>query len=210
MMLPIAVAVTCALVVERITFAWVSLLFYLFHQGPDRKSVWFVSSLMQLVFGCAGAVVTSLLRLVSFSVRSVLWCVLILAIWGLLYACALHWAEALVAFQAAYNSSVGGALRLAIVIPMRLLQLVWDGLVPLYNLFVYCTTTVPTRVLLESVLLGMDNFIDAAKNLVLFISTTTGSLYNYVQIIVKPPDSFDPNLRLLDLVTPLAHLRLAA
>jgi len=208
-MLLLAVCVTCALIVERITFAWVCMIFYLFNQGPDRKSVWFVSSLIQNASNVVAAVLSGVFRLMSFSVRGTLWIALILVLWGVAYVCALHAAEALVAFQTTYNSSVGGAFRLAIVVPMQIAQLLWDGVVPVYNLVVYCIKTVPTRILLENVLRNMGDFENAVINLSLFVQSTTTSLFNYVQIIINQPDSFDPNLRLLDLVTPLAYMRLA-
>jgi hypothetical protein len=115
---------------------------------------------------------------------------------------------ALIAFQKAYNSDVGGAFRLALVIPMQLLQLIWDGLVPAYNLVFYCIKTIPTRILLENVLRNISDFQNAMLNLGLFVKSLTLSLIAYVEIIITPPDSFDPNLRLLDLVSPLAYWRL--
>lgn len=210
LLLVIAASVTGALIIERITFAWVCMIFYLFNQGPDRKSVWFVSSLIQNASNMFAAVLSAVFRLISFSVRGTLWITLILVLWGIAYVCALHAADALIAFQTAYNSTVGGAFRLAIVVPMQLVQLIWDGVVPVYNLIVYCIKTVPTRILLENILRNMGDFENAVINLALFIQSTTTSLYNYVQIIIKQPDSFDPNLRLLDLITPLAYLRLSA
>jgi hypothetical protein len=103
---------------------------------------------------------------------------------------------------------VGGAFRLALVLPMQLLQLVWDGLIPAYNLLVYCLKTIPTRILLENVLRNLSDFENAMLNLGLFVQGLTTSLVRYVDLILTPPDSFDPNLRLLDLVSPLAYWRL--
>ena len=135
-MLILATAITIALVVERITFACVSLIFFLLGVGPDRKSVWFVSSLVQNLSATASAVSNSIFRLFSFSVRSAIWCVLILVIWGTLYIAMRYSSEGLAALQKGYNSDVGGAMRLALVIPLQLVQLLWDGIVPVWNLVI--------------------------------------------------------------------------
>jgi hypothetical protein len=208
MLLILVSAITVALVAERIAFAWVSLLFHLFNQGPDRKSTWFISSLVQNLLGLFGALLNSIFRLFSFSLRGILFLTILLMLWGLAYICARHSAIALTGFQTAYNSDVGGAFRMALVLPMQLLQLLWDGLVPVYNLLIYCIKTIPTRILLENVLRNLSDFENAMLNLGRFVQSLTISLIDYVDLILTPPDSFDPNLRLLDLVTPLAYWRL--
>ena len=208
-LLLLASCVTAGLMAERVTFACVCLLLHVFTRGPDGKSTWFVSSLVQTLTGCAGSMASATLRLASFSVQGVLLLALVLMVWALLLICAQFYAEGLVAFQTQYNSSIGGVLRMALIIPARLVQLLWDATIPLYNLVMYCSTTIPMRVLLEDVLRDMHNFEQAALNLALFIRALMQSLVAYVGVIVDPPDSFDPNLRLLDLITPLAYWRLA-
>jgi hypothetical protein len=208
-MLILATAITSALVLERITFAWVTLLFYLLGVGPDRKSVWFVSSLMQNMSDTASTFFNSIARLFSFSVRSCLWCILALMIWGALYVAMRYSTEGLISLQKAYNSDVGGAVRLALVTPLQLIQLLWDGIVPLWNLIVYCVKTIPSRVLFENVLRNMGDFKQSILHLAFFMHKLLLSMFAYVKIIIDPPDSFDPNLRLLDLITPLAEWRLA-
>ena len=202
------VSVSLSMVAERITHAAVCLVFYLFNQGSDRKSVWFIGALFQSLTGLIGGAVSSTFRLASFSVRSVVWCALVLLLWGVVYVCAVHYEDALIAFQRSYNSSVGGTIRLFVVVPLQLLQLIWYGVVPVYNLFVYCVTTIPTRVLIENVLLNLGDIKNAVVNLGFFIEGVTYSLYDYVMLVINPPDSFDPNLRILDLITPLSYLRL--
>jgi hypothetical protein len=208
MLLILVSAITIALVIERITFAWVSLLFHLFNQGPDRKSTWFVGALVQNTVGLLSTIASAVSRLFSISLKGLLFLTILLVVWGVAFVVARHSAVALIAFQRAYNSDVGGALRLALVIPMQLLQLIWDGLVPAYNLIVYCIKTIPTRILLENVLRNISDFEGAMLNLGLFVKSMTISLIAYVELIITPPDSFDPNLRLLDLISPLAYWRL--
>ena len=208
-MLILTTAITIALILERINFAFITLLFYLFGIGPDRKSVWFVSSLMQNISSTTSAVSTSILRLFSFSVRGLIWCVLAISIWGALYVAMRYSAQGLISMQRGYNSDVGGAVRLAIVTPLQLIQLLWDGIIPLWNLIIYCLKTIPSRVLLENVLQNMSDFKQSIIHLAFFIQQLVMSLFSYVKVIINPPDSFDPNLRLLDLITPLAQWRLS-
>ena len=198
-----------AVLVAAVVVAFVTLVLHVFNQGPDRKSTWFISILFQNIVGLFTASLGSFFRLFSFSIRSLVWCALLLMLWGLAYVCAKHSTDALLAFQQAYNSNIGGAFRLAIVLPMQMIKLIWEGLVPLYNLIVYCIKTIPTRVLLENVLRNLSDFENCVLNLGMLASTLTQSLVDYVTIIITPPDSFDPNLRLLDLITPLAYWRLA-
>ena len=208
-MLILTSAITVALVAERITFACVSMLLFVMGVGPDRKSVWFVSSLFQNISNFISSITNSVFRLFSFSVRSFLWCMLILGIWGMLYIAMRYSSEGLIALQKGYNSDVGGAVRLALVLPLQLTQLLWDGIVPLWNLFFYCIKTIPSRVLFENILQNMGDFKESILHLALFMQQFVFSLFAYVKLIISPPDSFDPNLRLLDLVTPLAEWRLA-
>ena len=209
LMVLLACAVTVGLVAERITFACICLVMHVFSQGPDRKSTWFVSSIVQTATGFVGSMASAVIRLLSFSVQGVLVLALVLVIWAILFLCSRYSTEGLVAFQQHYNSSVGGVLRMALVIPMRLVQMLWDTTIPLYNLIVYCATTIPTRVILENVLRDLHNFEQSILNLALFLRALMQSLVAYVGVIVDQPDSFDPNLRLLDLITPLGYWRLA-
>ena len=209
MILALVTALTVALIGERIIHACVALVFYLFNHGPDHKSVWFVGTLLQSLSALIGSTVSAFLRLFTFSIRGIFWTTIVLILWGLLYACGRYSAHALISFQAAYNTNVGGTANLFIVLPFRILQLIWDGFVPLYNLFVYLVKTVPSRVLIENVLRNWNDFEDSMLNLGLFSAKLAGSLYNYIIVILWPPDSFDPNLRLLDLITPLGYFRLA-
>ena len=208
-MLIIAAVITLALIAERLTYAWVRLGFHLFNQGTDGKSTWFISSFVQSASSAIGAMTSSVMRLMSFSISSVLCLVLILVMWGLLYAVARDGQYALAAFQSAYNSSVGGALRFVVVLPLQLLHMLCDWIIPAYNLLIYCIETVPTRVLFENVLWNMSPLLNCVSNLGMFMQRVVMSLSDYVQLIINQPDSFDPNLRLLDLITPLAYLRLA-
>jgi hypothetical protein len=208
-MLILTSAITIAFIAERITFAFVSMMLFVMGVGPDRKSVWFVSSLFENISNFLSAISNSIFRLFSFSVQSLLWCVLILVIWGLMYIAMRYSSEGLMALQKGYNSDVGGSLRLALVLPLQLTQLLWDGIVPVWNLFFYCVKTIPSRVLFESILQNMGDFKQSITHLALFIQQFVVSLVAYVRLIISPPDSFDPNLRLLDLVTPLAEWRLA-
>ena len=209
MLLVLVSAITLALIAERIIFAWVCLLFHLFNQGPDRKSTWFIGALVQNVTSLIGSVVSSIARLFSFSFQSLLILSLVLIIWAFAFICARYSSEGLIAFQQTYNSSTGGSFRLVFVWPVKLLQLLWDAFIPIYNLLVYCVQTIPTRILLENVLRNVSNFESSMLNFALFIQALVKSLIDYVDIIITPPDSFDPNLRLLDLITPLSYWRLA-
>ena len=208
MLLP--AAVTVALIAERVLFACTLLVFHLLGQGPDRKSTWFVAALFQNCTAVVGALGSSVLRALSLSVRTIVWCALALMIWGMLYTVARNSSEALIAFQGAYDGQIGGAYRLAFVLPMQILQGAWTGLVPLYNMAVYTLRTAPVRVLLENVLRNWSDFENSMLNLTLFCGKLTISLYDYILLLFSPPDSFDPNLRLLDLLTPLAYFRLFA
>jgi hypothetical protein len=209
LLLTVAITLTVALAAERILFACASLAVFLLNLGPDRQAAWFIGAIVQLFVGLASAVLSALLRLMSFGIRGVLVLTVLLIIWALLFICARFSSEGLVAFQTAYNSSTGGVLRLSVLMPLKLLQLLWDAVVPVYNLLVYCGTTIPIRILLENVLRNLSNFEQSAINLTLFVKEMILSLTAYVDIILNPPDSFDPNLRLLDLVTPLSRWRLA-
>lgn len=210
-MLAIVTFLTAALVIERLLYASVCLLLFLLGVGPDRKSSWFVTLFMQNATTLASGVLNSFSRLLSVSVRAVLWCCVIIALWWVLYYAGRHSAPALLMFQRVYNSDVGGVLRMAIVVPAQLLQLVWEAVVPLWNLVVYCLHTIPVRIVLENILdsEGLSEVKECVKHLALFIQQVIISLFDYVGVILNPPDTFDADRRLIDLMTPLAEWRLA-
>jgi hypothetical protein len=210
-MLAIVTALTIAIVSERLLFACVSLIFYLLGIGPDRKSTWFITLFVQNTTNLTAGILNSISRLFSVSVRAVLWYFLILVLWWALYYASRHSTPALIMFQHVYNSDVGGALRLAVVVPAQLLQLVWDAVIPMWNVVIYCMKTIPTRIVLENVLdqEGLNEVKECVKHLALFIQQFLISIVNYVHIIITPPDSYDADLRLIDLTTPLAEWRLA-
>jgi hypothetical protein len=210
-MLAVVAILTAALVAERLLHASVCLILFILGVGPDRKSSWFVTLFVQNTTSLVSGAVGSFSRLLSVSLRAVLWCCVIIALWWVLFYAGQHSAPALIMFQRVYNSDVAGPLRMAIVVPTQLLQLIWDAIVPLWNLTVYCLHTIPVRVVLENVLdpEGLDEVKDCVKHLALFIQQTVTSLVDYVSCIITPPDTFDPDRRLLDFMTPLAEWRLA-
>lgn len=210
-MLAIVTALTVALVAERLLHACVCLLLFILGVGPDRKSTWFVTLFLQNAMALISGVLNSFSRLLSVSLRAVLWCCAVIAVWWVLYYAGKHSAPALITFQRVYNSDVGGALRMALVIPTQLLQLVWEAVIPLWNLVVYCLQTIPVRIVLENVLdpVGLGEVKECVKHLAFFVQQIIVSLIDYVGIILTPPDTFDADRRLLDLMTPLAEWRLA-
>jgi hypothetical protein len=82
MLLILVSAITIALVVERITFAWVSLLFHLFNQGPDRKSTWFVGALVQNAVGLMSSIASAVSRLFAIGFKGLLFLTIVLILWG--------------------------------------------------------------------------------------------------------------------------------
>jgi hypothetical protein len=208
-MLAVVSVLTVVLFVERLTFAVVSLLFYVFGDRSHGKSVWFVTSMFQGVLGMVSSVVNSFCRLFAISFKGVLWCVVVMAVWGFLYVVAQHSSVALVSFQRVYNSEVGGLLRSVLVIPMQFALLILDALIPIFNMIVYVVKTVPVRIFTENILSDVGDVVSCMEEMALFVSTMLESLVHWVMVLVDPPASFDPGLRVLDLLTPLAHARLA-
>ena len=210
-MLAIVTALTAALICERFLYACVCLLLFLMGIGTDRKSTWFVTLFIQNASSLAAGILTSFARLVSVSIRAVVWCCVVIGLWWVLYYASRHSAPALIAFQRVYNSDMGGTLRLAIVVPMQMLQLIWDAFVPMWNVVIYCMHTIPMRILLENVLdmEGLAEVKGCVTHLALFVQGAVISLVDYVQVIMHPPDLFDADFRLIDLMTPLAEWRLA-
>ena len=208
-MLCLTLALTCALAIERITFAFVTVLLFILGVGKDRKSTMFVASFIQNATTFLSSCINAFGRLLSVTLRGLMWCAVVFVVWGVVYLAARHSGPALIELQSCYNSSIGGMVRLWLVLPMQLLRYVWDGIIPIWNLIIYCIKTIPTRVLLENVLRGVGDIESCAIHLALFIRALVISVFNYVNVLVHPPDSFDPNLRLLDLVSPLAEWRLA-
>ena len=208
-MLAIVTVLTVVLFIERFTFAIVSLLFYIFGVGSHGKSVWFVTSMFQGAMGMASGVINSVCRLFALSVRGVLWCAVIMALWGFLYVVAQNSAVALVTFQRVYNSEIGGLLRSVVVLPMQFALLIFDALVPIFNMIVYVIKTVPTRIFTENILSDMQDILRCTGEIALFVSSMLRSMVDWVFTLIDPPASFDPSLRVLDLLTPMAHVRMA-
>lgn len=208
-MLVLVTAITVMLVIERFTFAVVCLLFHMFGMGSDRKSVWFVTTMIQSLLTFVLGMVSSFFRLVSFSVKGVAWCLLVMVLWGVLYVVAQYSAEALIGFQRVYNADVAGLCRSVLVIPMQFSLLIFDALVPIFNMVMYVIRTVPVRIFTENMLTDLSDITHCMLEIVLVVKTLLESMFAWISTIITPPASFDASLRVLDLMTPLAHVRLA-
>ena len=208
-MLAIVTALTAMLVIERFTFAVVCLVFHLFGQGSDRKSVWFVTSVMQGLISFVTGLLSAISRFFTLSVRGAMWCVLVMVVWGVLYCVAQNSTEALLTVQRVYNTDIAGLFRSALVIPMQFSLLIFDALVPIYNMLMYVIKTVPVRIFTENMLTDLADITACMMEIVLFAKSMLESLFSWISVLVNPPDSFDASLRVLDLMTPLAHVRLA-
>ena len=207
-MLEFLAVFTVLLVAERVQFAVLCLLCHLMGCGSDKRSMWFVTTLIQNTITLASGIFSAASRLVSFSLRGLMWCAAMMVCWGCLYVVCQHAPTAMISFQRMYNSDMGGFLRLVFVLPLQVLQLLWDGVIPMYNLFIYCMKTIPVRVLLENVMQDFGDFRSCILELGHTIESLLSSVYTYVLIWITPPDSFDAGLRILDLMTPLGHFRL--
>ena len=199
---------TVMLLAERVQFAILCLIWHFMGCGSDKRSMWFVSTVFQSTITFVSGVMSALSRLISFSFRGLLWCVVMMVCWGCLYVVSQHSVGAMLAFQRVYNSDMGGFLRMVLYLPMQLLQLLWDGVIPMYNLLVYSAKTIPIRVLLENVMQDFGDFKSCVLELGNAIYALLMSVSAYVFTWVTPPDSFDAGLRILDLLTPLGHFRL--
>ena len=208
-MIVLAGALTAALALERFTFALVSVLFYMFGRGADGKSTWFVTNLVQGSVDLAAGTVSAVFRLLSIGLKGLAWLVLIMAIWGVLYFAAMHSSAALASFQKVYNTDVGGLVRSIVLVPLRFALLILDHMIPIYNLLMYVSTAVPTRIFIENMLSDITDIVSCMAEIGMVVQTAFTSLFDWVMTLVNPPDSFDPGLRVLDLMTPLAHTRLA-
>ena len=210
-LLIVTLIITMALVCERFLYACVCLVLYLMGICNDGKSTWFVTLFIQNMSSLAAGTLSAFSRLLSVSIRTLLWCMVVMGVWWVLYYASRHSAPALIMFQRVYNAEVGGILRLAIVVPMQMLQLIWDAVIPLWNVVVYCVHSIPTRILLENVLdiEGLAEVKAFIVHLAYFVQKFLMSLVDYVQVIINPPDLFDADFRLIDLMTPFAELRLA-
>ena len=133
----LTLALTCALVLERITYAFVTVFFFILGVGSDRKSSLFASSFIQSVMTFASTCINAFGRLISLTLRGLMWCALFFVIWALVYLAARHSGPALIAMQSSYNSSLGGMVRLSLVFPMQLLGFAWDGVIPVWNAIAY-------------------------------------------------------------------------
>jgi len=199
---------TLLLLGERVVFAVICLICYFLGCGSDKRSVWFVSTVIQSTMNLVTGILAALSRLVTFSLRGLVWCVLMMILWGSLYVAAHHASTAMASFQRTYNSDMAGLVRFVMVVPMKVLLLLWDALIPIWNLLVYCVKTIPVRVLLENILQDVSDFESSILELAYAAEALMSSVFSYVTTWMFPPDSFDAGLRILDLMTPLGHMRL--
>jgi hypothetical protein len=199
---------TLMLLLERFVFAVICLLCHFLGCGSDKRSVWFVTTVIQSTVNLITGLLAAVSRIMTFSMRGLVWCVVMMVFWGMMYVASRHAPSAMIAFQEAYNSDMAGRIRFALVTPLEAIQFLWDAIVPIWNLFVYCVKTIPVRVLLENVLKDLGDFKASVLELGYAIETFMLSCFSYMVTWLSPPDSFDAGLRILDLLTPLGHMRL--
>ena len=220
---------TCALLVialtERFLNALAFVTWYLMsrtspsEQGKAQAGLQITTSITTSAFQSFGAVIslfmTMLASLAQFAVS--LFFVLLLSslIYSLLEFSSLWMLE----FTKSYNFVLGPSLQVLVVWPIKLLVMILQPLVPIWNAFFWIIKKIPSQILLN--LLSKD--LGYVKEIALSLASTSGatvnSLLSWVSsfICCAPgntvfcnPQCYEAGERVFDLITPLTYMRQVA
>lgn len=207
-MLLFALCLTIAILVERFIFALVCVAELIIFKNKRSQAVIFVQNTTQFSVTFVATCVASFGSLCKITVRTVLWSVFFMIVWGVLYALCKESGLVFFAVQDAYNSYIAGTLRMALLFPLRFINLLLTYLVPIWNFGVYCLLSIPPKVLLENIVLNLTYIEKAVVQLAFFMQNFVISIVSYIQLLIVSPDSFDASQRLFDLITPMGYIRL--
>jgi hypothetical protein len=209
------------LLFERVLHAVCVLLWHVMHSSPADLRVFAAGGVLAgCVQGLAGvllgavAVATTALGALINAGRWVVQIVLLGLLFTLLFEYYPQFVEDAIRY---YNDGFGSGLRAYVFEPLRLVHLAVSVVLPAYNAIAYTSTKMITTVLVPGLALDFDadaalQFFGALADL---LRDVTLSLSKYVLTFSAcTPEAgsacFEPGLRMLDLLTPMADVRAMA
>ena len=220
MLLP-AVALIAAFAVERLVHAVLLAIFYLMSRSDNpRKSIASLNvltdtskSLVNLASFLTSVAINICTTIASYIMSFVVLCI----VCALLYILLQYSNDVLFSLSNAYNGQLAASLQIMVVWPLKILNMVFRALVPLWNAAWWLWKKVPTQVLLQTVTndLGLViNFFEAVGE---FCRACAYSVVGWVGSFrcCTVDDGFcntncmEAGSRFIDLMTPMAKLRLA-
>jgi hypothetical protein len=207
-MLFIAICLTVGIIAERLIYSFLCVLEAMVVRKKRTQAIVFLQNMLQFSISCVASCCSSFGSLFRITIRTVLWILFFLVVWGALYFVSRKSSSLFNVFEVTYNSDLSGSVRMIILFPLRLVTLLVEKLIPVWNFGVYCLISIPPRVILENIVLNLRYLEQAVIYLYKFVEAFVISFVNYVNIIYDPPDSFDASQRLLDLITPMGYVRI--
>jgi hypothetical protein len=171
-----------------------------------------VTSSSQLVSSTATVVLGALSVLFQWMVASVV--VLVFA--GVVWLLCSTSSDLMFELGRVWNSGLGGTLQVTLVWPAKLLAMLSDAVVPLWNVWCWVTRKVPSQILVSTISNDMATLQNICVALVGMAKASAGSIVVWLttfgscsicDVDLCDPTCLDVGPRVLDLITPMSYVR---
>ena len=216
---PFGLSLVALCVFERVLHIFVRLLFPGISKkdavgklGDDGEGRMVVGGLLNLAATSAGSIASLLAQCVYVVGWALIWLLVLFCLASAVYVTYEEQPEVVLKLVSFYNARIGPFLHSYVLLPLEFLNLLFKGLVPIYNGAVWILRSFLKQGLLPIFWDQIEVLVDMAVALLSLGKHVSGSAVSFVKglqcdtdacLLVQPPP-------VLDLVTPMGDVRLAA
>ena len=172
-----------ALLVERTLNAVCFALIYLMGRTTEGKGVVSMQATTGIV-GClvnfASFVVALVGQLLSVATQWMITGALTICISCLLYVVFEYASDVMFEAGAVYNGGVGASLQIMFVWPLKIFNMVFDAVCPIWNVVLWVAKKMPSQVLVQTVTQDLGLVVNACEALVLACKAAAVSVFGWV------------------------------
>jgi len=216
-----ALVISVALILERFVNAVCFTMLYLIARTGESEHTKGLAS-VQVTAGAAGSVVgffssvvTIITQVVGVLMQWMVTSVVLFVLSCFLYVMFQYATDVLFELGQTYNSGLGASLQILVVWPVKILTWIFEALCPVYNAVFWIIKKMPFQVLAQTVMHDLDPVIQAIASFSLACRASAMSLVGWVGSFICCDASdafcndrcFEAGERVLDLLSPLAHVR---
>lgn len=207
------------IIIERSASALGLLVFRLLYPGSGEQlqsyaGVQVLGAGASFVASVASAAGRSVVQACASLLSYVFWAFALSVLFGGVYVLMAYYPAELLDIVGYWNSTLGPLYEMVLLSPLRVLNVVFSSVVPLWNAFFNVLSRVLYEVVVRTAIRDRENIAQLGIGISRFVSSTVTSLGDYVTgaaefSCTSPPTSacYDVGGGVLDLLTPMSHMR---
>lgn len=176
-------------------------------------TVQLLGSLLTLVTASVAAVMNAVFGAVIVLLSYAAWALMVMSLLSTLYVVQEYYPQVLVAGVGHWNTYLGPYLHGGLVVPLRIADILFSSVVPVYDLVVWVGSQMFTGPVLSSVLGNVGIVEQLGLDIARLVRDTFASVFAYAPTALRVCEEpvtdacYEVGPRTLDLITPMADLR---